>query len=81
MPQYPFFIRELASCNLHRSSLSWAELYLALAALVQRFTFDFIRARAEEFECDSYQFVIGARIEGVLKAWVSLRQAEMQIVG
>ncbi|KAG6365865.1 hypothetical protein INS49_000041 [Diaporthe citri] len=53
--------------------LAWAELYLALAALVQLSTFEFIGAKAEDFECNSDQFVIGTKGKGVLKAHVRLR--------
>lgn len=66
------FTRRLGS-NLDGYSLAWAELYLALAALVQRFTFDFMGAKAEDFECESDQFVIGTKGKGVLKAHVRLR--------
>lgn len=53
--------------------LAWAELYLALAALIQRFNFDFIGAKAEDFDCSSNQFVIGTKGKGVPKAHVRLR--------
>lgn len=49
-------------------------MYLALATLVQRFTFDFVGAKAEDFQCESDQFVIGTKGRGVLKAHVRLRQ-------
>lgn len=60
--------------NLVGYSLAWAELYLGLAALVQRFDFEFIGAKAEDFECDSDQFVIGTKGKGVLKAHVRRRE-------
>lgn len=59
--------------NLDGYSLAWAELYLGLAALVQSFTFEFVGAKAEDFECDSDQFVIGTNGKGVLKAHVRMR--------
>jgi hypothetical protein len=52
-------------------SLAWAEMYLVLAALVERFNFQFEDISAEDFECNSDQFVIGTRVKGVLKALVS----------
>ncbi|KAM7217009.1 cytochrome P450 [Rhypophila decipiens] len=39
--------------------LAWAELYLLLTALIQRFDFEFAGAKAEDFLCTSDQFVIG----------------------
>lgn len=55
------------------SSLAWAELYLLLAGLVDRFDFDYINAQAEDFECNSDQFAIGTKGKGVLKATVTVR--------
>ncbi|ROV86947.1 hypothetical protein VMCG_10772 [Cytospora schulzeri] len=52
--------------------LAWAEMYLVLATLVQRFDFQFTRAKAEDFECDSDQFVIGTKGKGQLEAFVKL---------
>ncbi|KAI1137268.1 cytochrome P450 [Hypoxylon sp. FL0543] len=54
--------------------LAWAELYLALAALVQRFDFQFKGAKAEDFECDSDQFVVGTKGKGLLEAHVSIHE-------
>ncbi|KAI1773303.1 putative Trichodiene oxygenase [Hypoxylon cercidicola] len=52
--------------------LAWAELYLTLAALVRQFDFRFEGAKAEDFECDSDQFVVGTKGKGLLEAHVSI---------
>lgn len=52
------------------SSLAWAEMYLVLAPLVQRFDFQFEGTSAEGFECESDQFIIGTKTRGVLNAFV-----------
>lgn len=57
----------------HLSSLAWAEMYLLIAGLVDRFDFRYLNARAGDFECDSDQFAIGTRGKGVLNAIVSQR--------
>lgn len=49
-------------------------MYLVLAALVQHFSFQFEGAKAEDFECDSDQFVIGTKGKGLLEAHVSIRE-------
>jgi hypothetical protein len=46
-------------------------MYLVLAALVQRFDFQFMGASAEDFECESDQFIIGTKGKAVLQAFVS----------
>jgi hypothetical protein len=46
-------------------------MYLVLAALVERFNFQFEDISAEDFECNSDQFVIGTRGKCVLKALVT----------
>jgi hypothetical protein len=46
-------------------------MYLVLPALVERFNFRFEGVSAEDFECNSDQFVIGTRGKGVLKALVT----------
>ncbi|XDG06281.1 hypothetical protein ABKA04_005896 [Annulohypoxylon sp. FPYF3050] len=53
--------------------LAWAEMYLLVANLVDRYDFRYLNAQAEDFECDSDQFAIGTSGKGVLKATVSLR--------
>ncbi|RYP40757.1 hypothetical protein DL767_001475 [Monosporascus sp. MG133] len=53
--------------------LAWAEMNLLVAGLVDRFDFQFLDARAEDFECDSDQFALGTRGKGVLNATVSRR--------
>lgn len=55
-------------------SLAWAELYLVIATLVQKFTFEFVGAKAEDFRCVSDQFVVGTRGKGVLNARVKVRE-------
>lgn len=69
-PQTPLFlfIFYFTYSDLKLHSLAWAELYMALAALVQQFNFDFVGASAEDFECVSDQFVIGTRGKGILNA-------------
>ncbi|KAI0380298.1 cytochrome P450 [Hypomontagnella monticulosa] len=52
--------------------LAWAELYLAVATLAERFDFQFEGATAEDFECSSDQFAVGTESLGFLKATVSL---------
>ncbi|KAJ8130810.1 hypothetical protein O1611_g2817 [Lasiodiplodia mahajangana] len=54
--------------------LAWAEMYLLLAALVQRFDFEFVSAKAEDFECTSDQFVVGTKGKGLLEADVRIRK-------
>ncbi|KAF7889348.1 uncharacterized protein EAF01_010841 [Botrytis porri] len=52
-------------------NLAWAEMYLLLAALVQRFDFQFEGATSKDFECESDQFIIGTSGKGVLNAVVA----------
>ncbi|KAF7336640.1 Cytochrome P450 [Mycena venus] len=54
--------------------LAWAEMYLVVAALVQRFNFEFEDVTAEDFECVSDQFVIGTRGQSILRALVTAYQ-------
>ncbi|KAI1441145.1 cytochrome P450 [Annulohypoxylon stygium] len=65
------FLRGTRSCL--GMYLAWAEMYLLVANLVDRFDFGYLNARAKDFECDSDQFAIGTRGKGVLEATVSLR--------
>ncbi|KAK5626632.1 hypothetical protein RRF57_002347 [Xylaria bambusicola] len=48
--------------------LAWAELYIVVAALARRFDFEFPSATAEDFVCDSDQFLIQTRSKGHLYA-------------
>ncbi|KAI0503214.1 trichodiene oxygenase [Xylaria bambusicola] len=48
--------------------LAWAELYIVVAALVRRFDFAFPSATAQDFVCDSDQFLIQTRAKGHLYA-------------
>ncbi|EPE32163.1 Cytochrome P450 [Glarea lozoyensis ATCC 20868] len=51
--------------------LAWAEIYLVLSTLVQRFDFDFKDVSGKDFECNSDQFIIGTPSNGVLNATVT----------
>jgi hypothetical protein len=53
-------------------SLAWAEIYLAVAALVQKFDFRFEGSSAEGFELESDQFIVRTRGKGFLNAFVSV---------
>ncbi|KAI0428311.1 cytochrome P450 [Xylaria sp. FL1042] len=53
--------------------LAWAEMYLLVAGLVDRFDFQYPNARAGDFECNSDQFAIGTKGKGVLEATASVR--------
>jgi hypothetical protein len=44
-----------------RRSLAWAEMYLVLAALVQRFSFTIEGVAASDFELDKDNFGIGTK--------------------
>ncbi|KAI0906802.1 trichodiene oxygenase [Ustulina deusta] len=55
--------------------LAWAELYIVVATLVQRFDIAFPNATAEDFVCDSDQFLIQARAKGHLYAIPTLRRS------
>jgi hypothetical protein len=48
---------DLDGSNQKDDSLAWAEVYPTLAALVQQFTFQFLGAKAEDFQCASDQFI------------------------
>ncbi|KAI0975945.1 trichodiene oxygenase [Xylaria arbuscula] len=48
--------------------LAWAELYMVVATLVRRFDFSFPNATADDFVCDSDQFLIQTRTKGHLYA-------------
>ncbi|ETS86904.1 hypothetical protein PFICI_00732 [Pestalotiopsis fici W106-1] len=52
--------------------LAWAEMYLVIAALVQRFNFELPSAKAEDFEMVSDRFIIGTRAGATLNARVTL---------
>ncbi|PQE06880.1 Trichodiene oxygenase protein [Rutstroemia sp. NJR-2017a BVV2] len=52
-------------------NLAWAEMYMLLAALVQRFNFRFEGLTSKDFECESDQFIIGTSGKGVLKAFMN----------
>ncbi|KAI1121324.1 trichodiene oxygenase [Nemania abortiva] len=65
------FLRGTRAClGMH---LAWAELYVLLAGLVDRFDFQYVNAKPEDFECNSDQFAIGTKGKGVLEATVSVR--------
>ncbi|KAI0401638.1 trichodiene oxygenase [Xylaria palmicola] len=48
--------------------LAWAELYIVVATLIQRFDFEFHNATPEDFLCDSDQFLIRTKSRGRLYA-------------
>ncbi|KAF7950152.1 hypothetical protein EAE96_007447 [Botrytis aclada] len=52
-------------------NLAWTEIYMLLAALVQRFDFQFEGVTSKNFECESDQFIIGTSGKGVLNAVVT----------
>jgi len=52
-------------------SLAWAEMYLVLAALVQRYNFQFVDVSAKDFECESDQFVISTKAGGNLNGFIT----------
>lgn len=47
-------------------------MYLLLATFVQRFDFQFEGIDAQDFECESDQFIIGTKGKGILKAFVTV---------
>ncbi|KAI1276338.1 trichodiene oxygenase [Xylaria sp. FL0933] len=57
--------------------LAWAELYIVVATLVQRFDFTFPSATAEDFVCDSDQFLIQTKAKGHLYAIPTLRRSKL----
>ncbi|ROW10899.1 hypothetical protein VPNG_05365 [Cytospora leucostoma] len=54
--------------------LAWAEMYLLLAALVQKLDFEFPDATAADFECENDRFTVGTRAGCSLMARVGPRQ-------
>lgn len=56
------------------SSFAWAELYLAVAELVQRFDFDFHGLTEDHFTIESDQFIISTKGKAVLEASVTPRE-------
>lgn len=55
-------------------NLAWAEMYMLLAALVQRFDFRFEGLTSKDFQCESDQFIIGTSGKGVLNTFVAAHQ-------
>ncbi|KAI1146658.1 trichodiene oxygenase [Nemania diffusa] len=53
--------------------LAWGELYMVVATLVQRFDFEFPNASADDFVCDSDQFLIRTKARGHLYAIPTIR--------
>ncbi|KAI0146123.1 trichodiene oxygenase [Xylariaceae sp. FL1272] len=67
------FLRGTRAClGMH---LAWADMYLLVAALVDRFNFEMKNVSAEDLVCDSDQFAVGTKSRGVLNANVSIRKA------
>ncbi|KAA8572114.1 hypothetical protein MFRU_018g01200 [Monilinia fructicola] len=63
---YGPFSRGTRNClGMH---LAWAECYLFLAAVAQRFDFEFQGVTAKDFECERDQFMIGTFGKGVMHA-------------
>ncbi|KAI1318870.1 cytochrome P450 [Xylariaceae sp. FL0255] len=62
--------------NSPTSSLAWAEMYLIIATLINRFDFKYPDATAEDFLAASDQFAIGTKGKGNLNAVVSVRDSE-----
>jgi hypothetical protein len=56
-------------------SLAWAEMYLVLAALIQRFDFSIEGATAADFEFERDNFGIGTKAGCNLLAHVSLNES------
>jgi hypothetical protein len=52
-------------------SLAWAELYLCVAAIVQRFDLDFDPSAFDDINCTSDQFIIGTTGRDGLRTVVS----------
>ena len=63
----------LRHCANIRASLAWAEMYISVSTLAQRFDFQFVDAKAEDFECVSDQFAVGTGGKGRLMATPALR--------
>ncbi|KAH7302943.1 putative Trichodiene oxygenase [Stachybotrys elegans] len=51
--------------------LAWAELYLVIAELAQRFDFDFQGLTADHFEIESDRFILSTKGKAILKASVT----------
>ncbi|ETS86515.1 hypothetical protein PFICI_00343 [Pestalotiopsis fici W106-1] len=54
--------------SFNPDSLTWAEMYLILAALTRRFDFNFQDVTAKEYERESDQYTIGVKAGTILKA-------------
>ncbi|KJZ71258.1 hypothetical protein HIM_09331 [Hirsutella minnesotensis 3608] len=54
--------------------LAWADMYFLVAALVQRFDFDFGNVPQNHFEFVSDQFIIGTRGKAILEGFVTHRK-------
>lgn len=52
-------------------SLAWAEMYIVVAALVQRLDFELVGAGPKDVDCASDQFIVGTEnltgIKGIVK--------------
>ncbi|KAK5992086.1 N-acetyltryptophan 6-hydroxylase ivoC [Cladobotryum mycophilum] len=55
--------------------LAWAEMYIVLAALVQRFDLQFDGAGPKDVECASDQFIIGTEDQSGIKAFITQYRA------
>ena len=54
------------------NSLAWAELYIVMARIVQRFDFRFDGAGLKDVKPDSDQFIIGTKDGSGIKAFVTV---------
>lgn len=53
------------------TSLAWAEMYIVIASIVQRFDLQLQGAGPKDVECSSDQFIIGTQDNSGIKAAVS----------
>lgn len=51
-------------------SLAWAEMYLTIATIAQRFDLNIQDVEAADFEMESDQFLIGTKEESRMRAYV-----------
>jgi hypothetical protein len=54
--------------------LAWAELYMVIAAVVQKFDFEFDGAGPKDVVCASDRFIIGTADSTGIKAYVTERR-------
>lgn len=54
----------------YQCSLAWAEMYIVIAAVVQRFDFELIDAGPKDVKCATDQFIVGTEDQSGIKAIV-----------